>query len=489
VSYGTTKGGSYTSKSDVGKVTSATLTVPNPTATTTYYFVARAYDANKSVYSAYSNEVSQSITVTTTTDSTPPSTPGSLTATAASSSQINLSWTASTDNVGVEGYRVESCQGSGCTNFIEIATPTGTTFSNSGLASSTTYRFRVRAADANNFSGYSPIASATTQQAATGSQTPPSSGSGTSTAGGCTSNCTIWPATAVPKTVDDGDRSATEVGVKFKSDVGGKISAIRFYKGSANTGTHVGNLWSANGTRLASATFTNETSSGWQQVNFATPVTISANTVYVASYHTTVGRYSADESGLASAVDRPPLHALADGASGANGLYGYASAGTFPTMTWRSANYWVDVVFTPSAPTSDTTNLALNKPATASSESSSTYTASKAFDGSTSTRWSSLAKDPQWLRVDLGARYNIARVKLVWSGSYASSYKIQVCNEVCDVESNWREIYSTTKGAGGTVDLTSGTGVGRFVRMYGTSRGTSYGYSLSEMEVYGTPWQ
>jgi hypothetical protein len=96
-------------------------------------------------------------------DTTAPSIPSDLIATTVSGSQINLSWTASTDNVGVSGYRVERCQGAGCANFAQIATPTGTSHNNTGLIASTIYRYRVRAADAaGNLSGYSSIASATT---------------------------------------------------------------------------------------------------------------------------------------------------------------------------------------------------------------------------------------------------------------------------------------------------------------------------------------
>ncbi len=97
-------------------------------------------------------------------DTTPPTAPSSLTATAASSSQINLSWTASTDNVGVTGYRVERCQGAGCSNFVQVATPAGTTYSDTGLAASTSYSYRVRASDAaGNLGPYSNTAGATTR--------------------------------------------------------------------------------------------------------------------------------------------------------------------------------------------------------------------------------------------------------------------------------------------------------------------------------------
>ena len=90
-----------------------------------------------------------------------------LTATAVSSSQINLSWTAATDNVGVTGYRVERCQGAGCSNFVQIATPAGTTFGDTGLIAATNYSYRVKAVDAatNVSVNYSNVANATTQAA------------------------------------------------------------------------------------------------------------------------------------------------------------------------------------------------------------------------------------------------------------------------------------------------------------------------------------
>jgi uncharacterized repeat protein (TIGR01451 family) len=97
-------------------------------------------------------------------DTDPPTPPTNLTATSISQTQINLAWTASSDTVGVTGYKVERCQGATCTNFVEIATPTGTTYNNTGLTAGTTYRYRVRATDAAaNLSGYSNIATQATQ--------------------------------------------------------------------------------------------------------------------------------------------------------------------------------------------------------------------------------------------------------------------------------------------------------------------------------------
>ncbi|RCJ27108.1 hypothetical protein A6770_02820 [Nostoc minutum NIES-26] len=160
------------------------------------------------------------------------------------------------------------------------------------------------------------------------------------------SSVSIWNSSATPTNPSENDPDAVEVGVKFRSDVNGSITGIRFYKGSGNTGTHIGNLWSSGGTLLRSATFSNETASGWQQVNFSTPVAITANTVYVASYHADVGRYAADSGFFAAAgVDNPPLHALRNGVSGGNGIYRYGASG-FPNNTYQSSNYWVDVVFT-----------------------------------------------------------------------------------------------------------------------------------------------
>jgi hypothetical protein len=142
------------------------------------------------------------------------------------------------------------------------------------------------------------------------------------------------------------DSSSVELGVRFKSDVNGSITGLRFYKGPSNAGTHVGSLWSSTGTLLAQATFTGETTSGWQQVNFATPVAITANTIYVASYHAPVGGYSVNIGYFStSGADNAPLHAPATGqVSGGNGVYLYGGSSAFPTNTYSGTNYWVDVV-------------------------------------------------------------------------------------------------------------------------------------------------
>ena len=131
--------------------------------------------------------------------------------------------------------------------------------------------------------------------------------------------------------------------MQFKASSSGFITGVRFYKEPEDTGAHTGSLWSSTGTLLASGTFTGETASGWQELDFSSPVAITAGTTYVASYFTSTGYPAATPAGLASAVTNGPLTALAGG-----GVYAYGSTNTFPTNTYNNNNYWVDVVYSPS---------------------------------------------------------------------------------------------------------------------------------------------
>ncbi len=173
---------------------------------------------------------------------------------------------------------------------------------------------------------------------------------------GCSgSTSSIWPANPTPAIISDSDTSSVELGVKFRADQDGSICGIRFYKGSTNTGTHTGKLWNSSGTLLASAIFQNETASGWQQVNFASPVQITAGNQYVASYLAPVGRYSANSNYFTAGITSSPLYAFNSAESGGNGVYLYGSGG-FPNNSYQASNYWVDVVFSPGASQpSDTT--------------------------------------------------------------------------------------------------------------------------------------
>ncbi|MDP4251922.1 MAG: DUF4082 domain-containing protein [Bacteroidota bacterium] len=155
-----------------------------------------------------------------------------------------------------------------------------------------------------------------------------------------------------------------ELGVKFRTTVNGFVTGVRFYKTSGFTGTHIGELYSSSGTRLAQATFTGETATGWQTVSFSSPVAITAGTTYVAAYYNAKGYYISTSAGLATAVVNGNLTALADGTDGVNGVYNYsASTPVFPTLSYHSSNYWVDIVFsgnvtpTANAGTSQTISL------------------------------------------------------------------------------------------------------------------------------------
>jgi hypothetical protein len=234
----------------------------------------------------------------------------------ASASQINLKWTASTDPSGIKGYNVYR----GGTK-ITASPITTTTYGDTTVAAGTSYSYTVTAVDgANNESAKSNTATTAT-------------------------TLSIWSATVVPGIPSSNDPQAVELGVKFRSDSATTITGVRFYKGTSNTGTHTGSLWSSAGTRLATVTFSNETATGWQTANFATPVSISANTTYIVSYFAPNSHYAYNSGYFASApVNSGRLHALQNGTDGGNGVYRYGSASGFPNQSNLSANYWVDVV-------------------------------------------------------------------------------------------------------------------------------------------------
>jgi hypothetical protein len=183
-------------------------------------------------------------------------------------------------------------------------------------------------------------------------QTP---GAGTTVTVNCP--CSIFGSGATPRTADSAVTAATEVGVKFKTDTFGYVTGIRFYKASTNTGTHVGNLWTSSGQLLATATFSGESGSGWQQVNFAQPVAVNTTTTYVASYFAPRGHYSQDNGYLYTTpelgapaignVDSPPLHALRSTNGIVNGVFARSASSTFPAGAGDGPNYWVDPIFTP----------------------------------------------------------------------------------------------------------------------------------------------
>ena len=161
----------------------------------------------------------------------------------------------------------------------------------------------------------------------------------------------LFTASNTPAQLNNNDGTPLEVGVKFQSSVAGEITALKFYRSPIDTGSDVLDLWTATGTKLASVTFTDTAASDWQTVTLATPVAISANTTYVASYHTT-GAYVETDNFFTTDFTSGVLTALSTTTAGGNGVYAYggtSTTGIFPTNTWNAANYWADVVFTSSA--------------------------------------------------------------------------------------------------------------------------------------------
>ncbi|MFK0332010.1 DUF4082 domain-containing protein [Rhizobium sp. NPDC090275] len=156
----------------------------------------------------------------------------------------------------------------------------------------------------------------------------------------------VFAANATPTVVSVNDNSPVNLGMKFQADAAGWITGISFYKGATNTGTHTGYLWTATGDLLASATFTNESASGWQSVTLSNQVAVSADTTYVVSYSTN-GNYSATANYFDNSVSNGNLEAMSSALSGGNGVYAYGTSGLFPTSTYNNTNYYVDVAFRP----------------------------------------------------------------------------------------------------------------------------------------------
>ena len=157
----------------------------------------------------------------------------------------------------------------------------------------------------------------------------------------------IWPGTSMPVSGNVVNNEAAEVGVKFRPNVPGEISGIRFYKVAGNTGTHTGSLWSSDGTLLATATFTSETSAGWQQVYFDQPVIVTPGTTYIASYYAPNGNYAyAPNTFTGKRVTNATGSLTALKASdGGNGVLRKGSAGYPNEQTTDNGNFFVDVVF------------------------------------------------------------------------------------------------------------------------------------------------
>jgi hypothetical protein len=209
----------------------------------------------------------------------------------------------------------------------DAATKTATFDPNGSLAAFKQYSVTVTGTDALG----SPVSSGGSWTFTTAKADPP--------AGVCP--CGLFGDGAIPQTLQVGDNNAVSLGVRFTPTSNGTIDAIEFYKTPANSGAHVATLWSSTGAHIADASFSSETTAGWQRAAFSTPVPVTAGTTYVASYRAPVGAYSATGGAFATGFTRGPL-TVGDLA----GVYTY---GTTAPLTQTSTNYHVDVEFSPVA--------------------------------------------------------------------------------------------------------------------------------------------
>jgi chitodextrinase len=306
----------YRDEIKVGTTSTTNYSDSGLTPSTAYSYTIQAVDIAGNV-----STPSVALVVTTDPpDTQPPTKPSGLNVTDKTATRLTLNWSLSTDNYGVTRYDVFR-------NGVQVGSSSSTSYNDIGLTALTNYTYTVRAFDAAG------------------------NGSTTSDPLVVTTNgidpLSFWNGATPSSGAADADTSAVELGVKFRTDVAGTVTAIKFYKAANNTGTHTGKIWTATGTQLASGTFTNETASGWQTLILSSPVSILANTTYIASYHAPVGRYWASNNFFSSSgVINGELRALQNGVDGGNGVYAYGPS-SFPNQSYQSTNYWVDVVFLP----------------------------------------------------------------------------------------------------------------------------------------------
>jgi hypothetical protein len=321
VDYGTSPSSLTLNASSATLVTSHSINLSGLANVTTYYYRVTSVDSSGN---SSTSPVTTSSPATFTTVSSNPPVITLVTAIPGISGAATITWT--TDKPSTSRVDYGTSSGSLTLNVSDPTLVTSHSLNLSGLTPGTTYYYRVTSVDSLNNSSSSPVAPAT--------------------ANFIENALSVWAPTVTPGVVDGGDPNAVELGLKFRSDVAGSVTGVRFYKAAANTGTHVGHLWTSTGTLLGTVTFAGETASGWQQANFATAIAIAANTTYIVSYLAPSGHYSYNTNYFATAgVDNPPLHALANGVDGPNEVYLYGAAGGFPTSNGNTANYWVDLVF------------------------------------------------------------------------------------------------------------------------------------------------
>jgi beta-glucanase (GH16 family) len=400
-----------------------------------------------------------------------PSAPTSLLAAAVSSGQIQLNWTDTSSNE--LGFKIERATNSAFTqDFVPITTTAAnaTGFLDTNLLANTTYYYRVRAANASD-SANSNTASATTAAMVVGNLNPladtfikdgtpttnfgsqgtlevKSSGTGSLRKAYLRFNRSAYPAAA----------SAASLSLTFTAGVGG--ARTYYLYGIANGST--------NETFGETALTWNNAPGNNADGSFNASATL-LGTVSLVSGATSLAFSSAE-------------------------LTAFINADTNSTLTfaiYKASNTGVDTISSREAATGkpvlqivteSTTLLSQGKTATASSQLDSSTPPSNAVDGSDTTRWASQPGDNQWLQVNLGAVHTFSEVKVAWGTDYGVSYKIQSSLDGV----TWTDVYTTTAGTGGVEDLLGFSATGRYVRLLGLDAATANGYSLWELQVFGS---
>ncbi|MGH7598227.1 MAG: fibronectin type III domain-containing protein [bacterium] len=430
------------------------------TAGTQYYYRVRAYNAG--AHSAYTAEANA------TTLPNPPAAPTNLTATGVSSVQINLAWT---DNANNEtGFKIERKTG-GSGNYAQIATVAAnvTSYSNTGLVNNTQYYYRVRAYNAGGNSNYSNTANAKPKFGTPAAPT------------GLTASIS---GTFI--TLDWTDNSNNETGFKIERKTGaGNYVEIGFTAMNVKQSTigglsenttyfHRVRAYNADGT----SAYTNEVSN----TTLATPA-LTATVVTTAQIDLAWTDNSTSEDGFKIERKIGTTGTYAQIATVGSNVTSYSNTGLTENTEYiyriraynagGHSNYSNETL----THTFIGANLALNKPATATS-TLSTYSADKAVDNDWSaTFWSSVdltqsgVSQTQWWSVDLQSPQNFSRIIMQWSisGNHAKSYELQVSND----NGNWSSVYSTTTGDGGVDDVTFAPQTARYVRLYMTVRNSA----------------
>jgi hypothetical protein len=488
--YRTTTGGASSAlpgEPIYGTVTTPSFTDSGLTSGVTYYYIVTAINA--AGYSAPSAQLT--LKAGAGAGSTIASAPGNLKATP-NLGQVALTWTASPNATSYNLYR-------GTSPTQEATTPiasgiTGTSYTNTGLTNGVTYYFLVSGVNGSGIGAPSNEVNATVGNTvyppgdiainAGGASVTPfladayfSGGAASTSANTIDVSRVTNPApAAVYQSNRYGNATYTVPGLIAGNGYTVRLHFCETYQTAA--GVRKFNVL-LNGAQVLT-NFDIFAAAGGQNIANVQQFTATAN----ASGQVVIQTVTVSDNAQINGIEVYPTNGVTPTPTATVRATATATAtATFTaTATTRAtATATATATPTPTATTSASTNLALNKPATASSVENAGTGANLAVDGNAGTRWSSAFSDPQWLTVDLGAPTAIGRVRLVWEAAYATAYQIQVSND----NINWSTIRTVTGGTGGTQDWTGLSGSGRYVRMYGTARATGYGYSLWEFEVYG----